>query len=144
MEFFDSKENWGASEVKSGRSWRKDELRIKSNEDLHKLWFVLLKEKNMLLTMEEACKQDWQVFPSPERIDKVEDSMKNLETVVRERNEAYHLLETGESGERPHEVVWNQIGKSIRQTSVTILLFHHMFVEKVSGAESLFFFSSVA
>lgn len=38
MEFFDIEENWEAQEVKSGRSWTKDELRLKSNTDLHKLW----------------------------------------------------------------------------------------------------------
>lgn len=39
MEFFDDKKNWGENEVKTGRSWKKDELRIKSNTDLHKLWY---------------------------------------------------------------------------------------------------------
>lgn len=101
MEFFDDEKNWGAMQVKSGRSWTKDELRIKSNGDLHKLWYILLKERNMLLTMEEEAKRLCKLFPSPERLDKVEDSMANLESVVRERNKAYHLLETGETGERP-------------------------------------------
>lgn len=57
----------------------------------------------MLLTMEEECKDEVRLFPSPERLDKVEDSMKNLETVVRERNRAYYQLEMGETGERPVE-----------------------------------------
>lgn len=61
--------------------------------------------------MEAACKNTQEVFPNPERLDKVEDSMMNLETVVRERNRAYHMLETGETGERPAELVTNQIGK---------------------------------
>lgn len=100
--------------MKSGRSWRLDELRIKSNQDLHKLWYVLLKERNMLLTMEEECREKTVLFPSPERIDKVKESMKNLETVVTERNKAYNLLETGETGQRPVELVQNQLGLHMR------------------------------
>lgn len=110
MEFFDDKKNWGENEVKVGRAWRADELRIKSNSDLHKLWFILLKERNMLLTMEHECNDKMEVFPSPERLDKVKESMENIETVVRERNKAYHLLETGETGERPGRLVTNPLG----------------------------------
>ena len=62
--------------------------------------FVLLKERNMLLTMEHAYKEETETWPNPERIDKVEESMDNLESVVRERNRAYYELETGESGEQ--------------------------------------------
>ena len=110
MEFFDDKKNWAQNEVRSGRSWRLDELRIKSNSDLHKLWYVLLKEKNMLLTMEHECDVQNELFPSPERIDKVQESMSNIETVVRERNKAYHLLETGRDGERPARMEANRLG----------------------------------
>lgn len=71
MEFFDDPENWGKNEVPHGRAWRADDLRIKSNSDLHKLWFVLLKERNMLLTMEHEYEAEHELFPSPERLDKV-------------------------------------------------------------------------
>lgn len=97
MEFFDEKKNWGENEVKHGRAWTKDELRIKSSSDLHKLWFILLKERNMLMTMEDECKRLNRLFPSPERVDKVKISMDNLETVVKERNKAYYELEVGEA-----------------------------------------------
>jgi large subunit ribosomal protein L47 len=70
-EFFDNPKNFGENEVKHGRSWTTDELRIKSSKDLHQLWYVLLKEKNMLLTMEHECKDKCHLFPSPERLDKV-------------------------------------------------------------------------
>ena len=102
-EFFDDPKNYAVTKVPSGRPWRVDELRLKSNSDLHKLWYVLFKERNMLYTMKEACKQEYAVFPSPERIDKVETSMLNLESVVRERNKAYWELEVSPcaTGERP-------------------------------------------
>lgn len=110
MEFFEPEKNWGATEIRSGRSWKLEELRIKSNSDLHKLWFVLLKEHNMLLTMEQAAKDAVELFPSPERIDKVQESMRNVEEVVRERNRAYHALETGESGERKMTISFHGLG----------------------------------
>jgi len=101
-EFFDERYTWGEREIKTGRPWRVEELRIKSNSDLHKLWYVLYKERNMLFTMKEACKDAGEVFPNPERIDKVQESMKNIENVVRERNKAYWELEVaqGETGDR--------------------------------------------
>lgn len=64
----------------------------------------------MLLTMEEQAKEGHRLFASPERIDKVQESMSNLESVVRERNRAYHELETGENGERPGRLQHNQLG----------------------------------
>ncbi|XP_023954634.2 39S ribosomal protein L47, mitochondrial [Bicyclus anynana] len=110
MDFFDNKKNWNETNIRVGRAWRLDELRIKSNTDLHKLWYVLLKERNMLFTMEHECNRKVRLFPNPERIDKVEESMNNIETVVRERNTAYYTLETGETGERPVEDVVNLFG----------------------------------
>jgi len=41
----------------------------------------------------------------------VEESMKNLEDVVRERNRAYFQLETGTTGERPNRRCTNVFGK---------------------------------
>ena len=66
--------------------------------------YVLLKEKNMLLTMEHNCKENYELFPSPERLDKVQDSMKRLEKVVHERNDAYWQLEIGEPAPKPKQV----------------------------------------
>ncbi|CAF1206609.1 unnamed protein product, partial [Didymodactylos carnosus] len=100
MDFFDTSDTMADSKIIHGRWWHMDELRLKSNEDLHKLWYVLLKERNVLLTMEEEFRYQHELFPNPERIDKIEESMRNILNVVRERNIAYNLLETGKTGEQ--------------------------------------------
>uniref|UniRef100_A0AC35F8W2 Large ribosomal subunit protein uL29m n=1 Tax=Panagrolaimus sp. PS1159 TaxID=55785 RepID=A0AC35F8W2_9BILA len=113
-EFFDAEENFGTSELRPkqrpGRSWTTEELRLKSNTDLHKLWYVLLKEKNMLLTMEHAYKIRHKMFPNPERLDRVHESMQNLEEVVHERNDAILRLETGDSATPPERTVTSFAG----------------------------------
>ncbi|KAF5281279.1 hypothetical protein FQA39_LY05165 [Lamprigera yunnana] len=114
MEFFDDKKNWGKEEIKCGRGWKKEDLRIKANTDLHKLWYVLLKEKNMLLTMEHEYNEKCNLFPNPERLDKVIESMENLEEVVRERNRAYYELETIEIGEQPEKTITSPFGLSVQ------------------------------
>ena len=50
----------------------------------------------MLLTMLQAYEDDHEVLPNEERLDKVDESMANLEEVVRERNRAYYDLEVGD------------------------------------------------
>ncbi|XP_030897800.1 39S ribosomal protein L47, mitochondrial isoform X2 [Leptonychotes weddellii] len=100
-EFFDDPKNWGEEKVKSGASWTCQQLRNKSNEDLHKLWYVLLKERNMLLTLEQEAKRQSLPMPSPERLEKVIDSMDALDKVVQEREDALRLLQTGQEKARP-------------------------------------------
>ncbi|XP_077463096.1 large ribosomal subunit protein uL29m [Stigmatopora argus] len=100
-EFFDSPENWGEKTVKSGAPWTGKQMRAKSSEDLHKLWYVLLKERNMLLTLEQESKRQRVPMPSPERLRKVERSMIRLDTVVAERENSLRLLQTGQEKGRP-------------------------------------------
>ncbi|EHB13875.1 39S ribosomal protein L47, mitochondrial [Heterocephalus glaber] len=100
-EFFDDPKNWGQEKVKSGAAWTCQQLRNKSNEDLHKLWYILLKERNMLLTLEQEAKRQCLPMPSPERLEKVVDSMDALDKVVQEREDALRLLQTGQENARP-------------------------------------------
>ncbi|XP_056315036.1 39S ribosomal protein L47, mitochondrial [Danio aesculapii] len=111
-EFFDLPENWGEETVKSGAPWTAKQLRVKSNEDLHKLWYVLLKEKHMLLTVEQEAKRQRVQMPSPERVKKVERSMIRLDTVVREREDALRLLQMGQEKARPGEWRRNVFGQN--------------------------------
>ncbi|XP_002153809.2 large ribosomal subunit protein uL29m isoform X1 [Hydra vulgaris] len=76
-----------------GRKWKKSELRIRSNSDLHKFWYVLLKEKNMLLTMRQEAKRLGIPVPGPTRLDKVNKSMLAVKSVIKERNDAILQIE---------------------------------------------------
>ncbi|XP_059923359.1 39S ribosomal protein L47, mitochondrial [Gadus macrocephalus] len=112
-EFFDLPENWGESTVKSGAPWTVTLLRSKSNEELHKLWYLLLKEKNMLLTIEQEAKRQRVSMPSPERLKKIERSMQRLDKVVEERETALRLLQTGQEYARPADWRRNLFGKVV-------------------------------
>lgn len=68
-----------------GRGWKASELRLKSWDDLHKLWYVLLKEKNMLLSQRQMMIAQNLRFPNPERLPKVRKSMCRLKHVLTER-----------------------------------------------------------
>ncbi|XP_054839365.1 39S ribosomal protein L47, mitochondrial [Eublepharis macularius] len=115
-EFFDDPKNWGEREVKSGDSWTVEQLRGKSSEDLHKLWYVMLKERNMLLTMEQEAKRQRVPMPSPERLEKVEKSMDRMDQVIQEREDALRLLQTGQEKERPGEWRHDFLGRVIWYT----------------------------
>lgn len=68
-----------------GRSWTAKELRRKSYEDLHKLWYVLYMERNMLLTEQQLSRRRQLIFPQPERLAKVRKSMGAIKQVLGER-----------------------------------------------------------
>eukprot|EP01129_Flabellula_baltica_P005780 TRINITY_DN2117_c0_g1_i1.p1 TRINITY_DN2117_c0_g1~~TRINITY_DN2117_c0_g1_i1.p1 ORF type:complete len:155 (-),score=35.84 TRINITY_DN2117_c0_g1_i1:16-480(-) len=88
-EFYDLPTTDG-TKLHTGRAWSASELRLKSFSDLHKLWFVLLKEKNMLLTQREAFRKsgERESYPSPYRLRKVRKSMARIQVVLGERKKA--------------------------------------------------------
>lgn len=114
-EFFDE-DQYDSDKAIVGRPWRKEELRIKSNRDLHKLWYVLLKERNMVMTMKHMYDEAMEPLPNPERLDKVEESMENILDVVKERNRAYQLLEYGTTDEPKPYIARNAIGIPYERT----------------------------
>eukprot|EP00800_Vazella_pourtalesii_P010849 TRINITY_DN26376_c0_g1_i1.p1 TRINITY_DN26376_c0_g1~~TRINITY_DN26376_c0_g1_i1.p1 ORF type:complete len:183 (-),score=19.76 TRINITY_DN26376_c0_g1_i1:6-554(-) len=98
-EFFPSHLSVFRDGLEYGRGWRLDELRLKSSEDLHKLWYVLLKEKNMLLTMQYEAFQLKKMIKRGNRKIFVILAMRYIKKVIKEREEsilgALHLQEIG-------------------------------------------------
>ncbi|XVF50280.1 hypothetical protein PTKIN_Ptkin04bG0083700 [Pterospermum kingtungense] len=84
-QFFEADRNPDDEKPVYGRSWKAYELRLKSWDDLHKLWYVLLKEKNMLMTQRQMLHAQNLLFPNPERIPKVRKSMCRIKHVLTER-----------------------------------------------------------
>ena len=68
-----------------GRRWHAAEIRLKSNEDLQKLWVVLLKERNMLHSTRMLHKKRKTEMPHRGRIRDVRKSMAMIKVVLNER-----------------------------------------------------------
>ncbi|KAL7681525.1 putative ribosomal protein L47 [Plasmopara halstedii] len=81
--------NVGAKKVVVGGEWKAWMLREKSTEDLHKLWYVLLKERNALLTELQQCRAKNMSMSNPSRRTKVKKSMARIKLVLHERSGIY-------------------------------------------------------
>jgi hypothetical protein len=68
-----------------GRRWHAAEIRLKSNEDLQKLWVVLMKERNMLHTTKHYHRKRGTRMPHASRLKAVRTSMAMINVVLGER-----------------------------------------------------------
>jgi len=93
--------NWQRTSVEfkkeegiSGRSWSAPELRRKSFKDLHTLWYVLLRERNLLATQKEEARRlgiasVGQQTDIPWKVRQCKKSMARIKYVINERRLAY-------------------------------------------------------
>lgn len=108
-EFYDAKHETNIPENPvAGRAWAASELRRKSFTDLHKLWFVLLKERNVLLTESTRARRFNMRIKSPMRKTYVRKSMGRIKQVLADRRKAYRdvsarLASAEEAGEEESE-----------------------------------------
>jgi len=66
-----------------GRRWHAAEIRLKSNEDLQKLWVVLLKERNMLYSTKLLHRKRQTTMPHRGRLKATRKSMAMIKLVLR-------------------------------------------------------------
>ncbi|KAL7418504.1 54S ribosomal protein L4 mitochondrial [Cryptotrichosporon argae] len=84
----------------SGRAWTAPELRLKSFADLHTLWYVLLRERNVLATQREERRR-LQISPNQggdeiaRRAFRIRKSMSRIKYVLNERRLALLALPVG-------------------------------------------------
>ncbi|EFA79161.1 hypothetical protein PPL_07986 [Heterostelium album PN500] len=105
----------------SGKSWEARDLRGKSFEDLHKLWFVLLKERNKVMTEQELAKNHKLV--NPLRLKKIRKSMAAIKVVLGERDrlrkQLYILTKCPESERNQVQKEVERLTKLVGAVSLT-------------------------
>ena len=74
--------------METGRAWSASELRLKSLEELHALWFVLLRERNKLNSEREAARSQVRPMAAPHRLEKTRKSMARIKRILGERPQA--------------------------------------------------------
>lgn len=92
-----------------GRRWRAAELRLKSNEDLQKLWIVLLRERNMLHSTRMLHKKRKTKMPHLGRVQATRKSMAMIKVVLGERQRAKQERDERLAAEHLRECTLSQI-----------------------------------
>ncbi|OCH86399.1 MRP-L47-domain-containing protein [Obba rivulosa] len=90
---YETLESPNSLSYRSGRSWTAAELRRKSFKDLHTLWYVLLRERNLLATQAEEGRRvlGGKIAGTPlsKQAFKCRKSMARIKYVIQERRLAY-------------------------------------------------------
>ncbi|KAG6837630.1 hypothetical protein H0H93_006151 [Arthromyces matolae] len=74
----------------TGRAWKASELRLKSFQDLHTLWYILLRERNLLATQKEESRRMGVQDPASQvSTRRTRKSMARIKYVLNERRLAY-------------------------------------------------------
>ncbi|KAJ3159805.1 39S ribosomal protein L47, mitochondrial [Geranomyces michiganensis] len=81
--------SWNEDEVPTGRAWLASELRTKSFEDLHCLWWTCIKEQNRLYSQKEEARRFQIYFPHRARLNECKLTMKRIKLVLWERRIAW-------------------------------------------------------
>ena len=82
-EFYDARHRSKAPEDgAAGRAWEACELRRKSFNDLHRLWWTLYKERNVLLTESARARRNGMRLKYPQRKAAVRKSMARIKQVL--------------------------------------------------------------
>lgn len=71
-----------------GRRWSAAEMRLKSSQDMSKLWVVLMRERNMLYSSRMEHRKNKTKMKYPDRLSKVRKSMAMIKVVLGERERA--------------------------------------------------------
>ncbi|KAJ3369094.1 39S ribosomal protein L47, mitochondrial [Allomyces arbusculus] len=108
-EFFETKTSVPTEQIPAGRAWEAAELRQKSFEDLHKLWYVLLKERNLLATQKLEAKRLNVEFLHKDRVVKCKKSMARIKGVLTERQLTWEEAKK-EVGRRMNQAEQQQVG----------------------------------
>ncbi|KAF8073694.1 mitochondrial 39-S ribosomal protein L47 (MRP-L47)-domain-containing protein [Lyophyllum atratum] len=90
---YDVVESPESMQKQTGRSWQASELRLKSFRDLHTLWYILLRERNLLATQKEEARRmgvtNTEMQVSAKRVHHCRKSMARIKAVINERRLAY-------------------------------------------------------
>ena len=107
--------------LSTGRSWLTNELRLKSTDQLHKLWYVFLREKNSILADNALLKRIRDKELPKDRLFKVERSMKRLKAVIAERQKVqdqYRTYLEDQYTQKKREELKDQYEEQYRSTNM--------------------------